>query len=246
MNSHLLLSQSHVDTFGHFAVARSSWERYWLNWNVQLRRWLVRWAVRGGDVGKRAFDIAGSLAFLLVFSPLYLALALLVKLNDRGPVFFSQTRVGRYGKTFQMYKFRSMRLNAEAEFQKLLAQNQHAEGVTFKMKNDPRVTSVGKWLRRFSLDELPQFVNVLKGEMSLVGPRPPVPREVALYTLADRRRLAVKPGLTCFWQVSGRSNIDFSGQVKLDVRYIETAGFWVDIKILARTVSAVMAGDGAS
>ena len=145
-----------------------------------------------------------------------------------------------------MYKFRSMRLNAEADFGKLLAQNEHADGVTFKMKNDPRITRVGKWLRRFSLDELPQFFNVLKGGMSLVGPRPPTPREVSLYTLADRRRLAVKPGLTCFWQVGGRSNIDFSGQVRLDVQYIESAGFWVDIKILLQTVRAVVAGTGAS
>jgi len=139
-----------------------------------------------------------------------------------------------------------MRLNAEAEFEKLLAQNKHAEGVTFKMKDDPRITRVGKWLRRFSLDELPQFVNVLKGGMSLVGPRPPTPREVCRYSLADRRRLAVKPGLTCYWQVGGRSNIDFSGQVKLDVQYIERAGFWVDIKILILTVGAVVAGTGAS
>ena len=232
--------------FGHFAVARSTFERQWLNWGVLWRRWLLRWRFRGGGAVKRAADIAGSIAFLLVFSPLYLALALLVKLEDRGPVFFSQTRTGRFGKKFQMYKFRSMRLDAEAEFEKLLAQNQHADGVTFKMKNDPRITTVGKWLRRFSLDELPQFFNVLKGGMSLVGPRPPTPREVLRYTLPDRRRLAVKPGLTCFWQVGGRSNIDFSGQVKLDVQYIESAGFWVDIKILLQTVRAVVAGTGAS
>jgi exopolysaccharide biosynthesis polyprenyl glycosylphosphotransferase len=246
MNTHTLPFHSHADSFGHFAVARTSWERHWLNFEVLWRRWLVRCALRSGDLLKRAFDIVGSLGFLLVFSPLFTVIALLVKLHDGGPILFRQTRVGRYGKTFQMLKFRSMRLDAEAEFQKLLAQNQHTEGVTFKMKNDPRVTKIGKFLRRYSLDELPQFVNVLNGQMSLVGPRPPVPREVALYSLADRRRLAVKPGLTCFWQVSGRSNIDFSGQVKLDVRYIETAGFWVDVKILARTVGAVVAGDGAS
>ena len=195
---------------------------------------------------KRALDIVGSIAFLIVFSPLYLLLALLVKLESRGPVFFSQTRVGRFGAELQMYKFRSMRQNAEAEFGKLLTQNQHTEGVTFKMKHDPRITRVGKWLRRFSLDELPQFVNVLAGGMSLVGPRPPTPREVSRYSLSDRRRLAVKPGLTCFWQVGGRSNIDFSGQVKLDVQYIETADFWVDVKILAQTVWAVVGGNGAS
>jgi lipopolysaccharide/colanic/teichoic acid biosynthesis glycosyltransferase len=230
---------------GHFAVSRTALERQWLNWCVQWRRWFLRWRVKSGAMMKRALDIVGSIAFLLVFSPLYLVLALLVKLEDRGPVFFSQTRVGRFGETLQMHKFRSMRLDAEAEFGKLLAQNEHADGVTFKMKNDPRITHVGKWLRRFSLDELPQFVDVLTGKMSLVGPRPPTPREVALYSPADRRRLAVKPGLTCFWQVGGRSNIDFSGQVKLDVQYIETAGFWVDIKILLRTVRAVVSGNGA-
>lgn len=233
------------ERFGQIAVARTTLERQWLNWSVLRRRWLLRWRVRSAAIMKRASDIVGSIAFLIVFSPLYLVLALLVKFEDRGPVLFGQTRVGRFGKELRMHKFRSMRLNAEAEFEKLLAQNQHSEGVTFKMKNDPRITRVGRWLRRFSLDELPQFYDVLKGDMSLVGPRPPTPREVLHYSSADRRRLAVKPGLTCFWQVGGRSNIDFSGQVKLDVQYIETAGFWVDIKILIRTVRAVVGGNGA-
>ena len=243
MNIHFLHPYS--ERFGQIAVARTTLERQWLNWSVFWRRWFLRWRVRSGAIMKRAFDIVGSLAFLIVFSPLYLVLALLVKLEDHGPAFFGQTRVGRFGEKLQMHKFRSMRLNAEAEFETLLAQNQHAEGVTFKMKNDPRITRVGKWLRRFSLDELPQFFDVLKGGMSLVGPRPPTPREVSHYSPADRRRLAVKPGLTCFWQVSGRSNIDFSGQVKLDVQYIETAGFWVDIKLLLRTMRAVVGGNGA-
>jgi exopolysaccharide biosynthesis polyprenyl glycosylphosphotransferase len=243
MNTHILNPYS--ERFGQFAVARSTFESQWLNWRVLWRRWFLRWRGRSGAIMKRAFDIVGSIAFLIVFSPFFLVLTLLVKLEDRGPVFFSQTRVGRFGKTLQMYKFRSMRLNAEAELEKLLAQNQHAEGVTFKMKNDPRITRVGKWLRRFSLDELPQFFNVLQGDMSLVGPRPPTPREVSQYSPADRRRLAVKPGLTCFWQVGGRSNIDFSRQVKLDVQYIETAGFWVDVKLLVRTVRAVVGGNGA-
>lgn len=244
MNTYTLNPYS--ERFDQFAVARTTLERRWLNWSVVWRRWLLRWRVRRGDVMKRALDIVGSAAFLIVFSPLFLLLALLVKLESRGPVFFSQTRTGRFGEEFRMYKFRSMRRSAEAEFGKLLAQNEHADGVTFKMKHDPRITRVGKFLRRFSLDELPQFANVLMGGMSLVGPRPPTPREVALYSPADRRRLAVKPGLTCFWQVGGRSNIDFSGQVKLDVQYIESAGFWVDIKILLRTVQAVVGGNGAS
>jgi lipopolysaccharide/colanic/teichoic acid biosynthesis glycosyltransferase len=127
----------------------------------------------------------------------------------------------------------------------LLATNRHKEGVTFKMKNDPRLTRIGKWLRRFSLDELPQFFNVLIGDMSIVGPRPPVPREVALYSLADRRRLAVKPGITCLWQIGGRAEIDFSGQVKLDVKYIEEQSVWGDITIVVKTVPAVLSGRGA-
>ena len=144
-----------------------------------------------------------------------------------------------------MLKFRSMCLDAEERLRELLARNHHKEGVTFKLQDDPRITKVGRWLRRFSLDELPQFFNVLRGEMSLVGPRPPVPREVAMYSLADRRRLAAKPGLTCIWQVSGQSRIDFSGQVKLDVQYIERQSFRLDLALLAKTVPAVLSGKGA-
>jgi len=243
MNTHILHPYS--EQFGNISVAQASLGRRWLNWRVYSHRWFLRWRVDGRGALKRAADIVGSSAFLLVFSPLYLVLTVLVKLQDRGPVFFGQTRVGRFGEEFQMHKFRSMVLNSEAELEKLLAQNQHPDGITFKMKNDPRITRIGKWLRRFSLDELPQFLDVLKGKMSLVGPRPPTPREVARYSPADRRRLAVKPGLTCFWQVSGRSNIDFSGQVKLDVQYIESAGLWLDTKILLRTVRAVVGGNGA-
>jgi len=235
----------HSERFGQIAVARTNAEHQWLSWSTRWRRWSSRWRVTNGDAIKRAFDIGASLTFLAVFTPLYGLLALLVKLDGRGPVLFGQTRIGHHGEEFQMYKFRSMQPEAEAEFATLLARNQHAGGVTFKMKNDPRVTPIGRWLRRFSLDELPQFVNVLKGNMSLVGPRPPTPREVSLYSPADRRRLAVKPGLTCFWQVSGRSNIDFSGQVKLDVQYIETACFWVDVKLLIQTLRAVVVGHGA-
>jgi lipopolysaccharide/colanic/teichoic acid biosynthesis glycosyltransferase len=135
--------------------------------------------------------------------------------------------------------------DAEKRLAEVLKNNQHREGVTFKLKDDPRITRVGKWLRKFSMDELPQFFNVLKGDMSLVGPRPPVPREVALYTPADRRRLAIKPGITCIWQISGRSEIDFSGQVKLDVEYIESQTFLNDLKILFKTVPAVISGKGA-
>jgi len=166
-------------------------------------------------------------------------------IEDGGGAFFSQTRVGQFGREFKMYKFRSMCLDAEQRLKDLLAKNHHREGVTFKLKDDPRITRVGKWLRKFSLDELPQFYNVLKGDMSLVGPRPPVPREVVKYAPADRRRLAVKPGITCIWQISGRAEIDFSGQVQLDVTYIESQSFLTDLTILARTVPAVLSGRGA-
>lgn len=138
-----------------------------------------------------------------------------------------------------------MCLDAEQRLKDLMAKNHHKEGVTFKVKDDPRITRVGKWLRKFSFDELPQLYNVLIGDMSLVGPRPPLPREVCKYSLSHRRRLAVKPGITCIWQISGRSEIDFSGQVQLDVDYIESQGFWVDVKILAKTIPAVFSGKGA-
>jgi exopolysaccharide biosynthesis polyprenyl glycosylphosphotransferase len=193
---------------------------------------------------KRLFDIIASLSVLLLISPLLTVIALLVKL-DGGPIIFAQKRVGKFGKEFKMYKFRSMRVDAEQQLQKLLAQNGHATGVTFKMKNDPRITRVGRILRKYSLDELPQFINVLKGEMSMVGPRPPLPREVALYTLKDRQRLAVTPGLTCFWQIGGRANIDFPEQVQLDVQYIESQSFWLDVWICLKTVPAVVLGKGA-
>jgi lipopolysaccharide/colanic/teichoic acid biosynthesis glycosyltransferase len=144
-----------------------------------------------------------------------------------------------------MYKVRSMCLDAEQRLKDLLERNHHREGITFKIKDDPRITRVGKWLRKFSLDELPQIWNVFIGNMSLVGPRPPLPREVNKYSPADRRRLAIKPGITCIWQISGRSEIDFSGQVKLDVTYIENQSFWTDVIILTRTIPAVLCGKGA-
>ena len=166
-------------------------------------------------------------------------------MEDGGPIIFAQRRVGKFGREFKMYKFRSMRVDAEARLQELLKQNGHATGVTFKIKNDPRITRVGRFIRKYSLDELPQFVNVFKGEMSIVGPRQPVPREVALYTLKDRQRLTVTPGLTCFWQVGGRADIDFPEQVQLDVQYIESQSFWLDLWICIKTIPAVVLGRGA-
>ena len=203
-----------------------------------------RWFVGSAEIAKRALDVAGSAAALIVLSPLLLLVGLLVRL-DGGPAIFAQTRVGRFGREFKMFKFRSMRPDAEQRLAEVLSANQHQTGVTFKIKNDPRVTPIGRWLRRFSLDELPQFYNVLIGDMSLVGPRPPLPREVALYSLADRRRLAVKPGLTCIWQISGRAEIDFPGQVRLDVTYIENQSLRQDLRILLRTPRAILLGSGS-
>lgn len=204
-----------------------------------------RWVTGGANVAKRALDITGSGAALLVLAPVFLVVALMIKFEDRGAIFFRQIRVGRHGRQFSMLKFRSMRFDAEERLRDVLAQNQHRRGVTFKLKGDPRVTRVGRFIRRFSIDELPQFYNVLIGDMSLVGPRPPVPREVAQYSLADRRRLAVKPGITCIWQISGRAEIDFSGQVRLDVSYIESRSFREDLRIIFKTVPAVLSGKGA-
>ena len=228
-----------------YAIAQSRWGRCWLLAHVQQQRLHAYWLAHGPDHIKRTVDFFVSLILLLVLSPIFLVIAIAVWVEDGGPVFFAQTRVGQDGHHFKMYKVRSMCQNAEERLRDLLGHNQHRDGVTFKLKDDPRITRVGRWLRKFSLDELPQFFNVFIGDMSLVGPRPPVPREVALYSPSDRRRLAVKPGITCIWQISGRSEIDFSGQVQLDVDYIETQNFWMDLKILARTIPAVLSGKGA-
>ncbi len=229
----------------HFEAAQTPWGRLGLALHVQQQRLRARWLASGAQRIKRFFDIVISFAMLLLVSPLLALIALAVWVEDGGPVFFAQTRVGRYGAHFKMYKIRSMCLDAEQRLKELLGKNRHQEGITFKIKDDPRITRVGRWLRKYSFDELPQLYNVLIGDMSLVGPRPPLPREVALYSLADRRRLAARPGITCLWQISGRSEIDFSGQVKLDVDYIERQSFWRDLHILARTVPAVLSGKGA-
>ena len=231
--------------FRRYALAQDPFGRFWLSLHVEMQRLRAEWFAYEGAFLKRTFDILVSLAFLILLSPLFLVVAVLVWIEDGGSVFFAQTRVGQYGREFKMYKIRSMCLDAEQRLKDLLQKNQHKEGITFKLKDDPRITRVGKWLRKFSLDELPQLFNVFIGNMSLVGPRPPVPREVAKYSPADRRRLAAKPGITCIWQISGRSEIDFSGQVQLDVNYIESQSFWKDLKILTQTVPAVLSGKGA-
>lgn len=190
---------------------------------------------------KRVIDILGSFTGLLLFSPLFIIIALIVKFTSKGPVFFSQKRVGRNGKAFDMYKFRSMVVNAEELKEKLAAQNEMS-GPMFKMKDDPRVTKVGKFIRKTSIDELPQLWNVLKGDMSLVGPRPSLPKEVAQFEGWMYKRLEVKPGLTCYWQVSGRNNIDFEDWMKLDIKYVDERSTWIDIKLIFKTVG-VLFGD---
>lgn len=194
---------------------------------------------------KRLLDVVGGLTGLLLLSPLFLVVALAVKLHDRGPVFFSQKRVGQWGREFDCPKFRTMVVDAEALKQALLNQNQHKDGVTFKMKRDPRITAVGRFIRKTSIDELPQLWSVLVGDMSLVGPRPPVPQEVMKYTLAQRRRLDVKPGLTCFWQVEGRGDVPFMQQVEMDIRYVDSQSVWLDIWLILKTIPVVIQGKGA-
>lgn len=222
--------------------------RWWHRLRIaraRLRTSMWRVAHRGHVVAKRALDTTVAAAALLVLAPLLASIAVAVKLTSRGPVLFRQTRVGRFGREFEMYKFRSMYSDAEARKQALLEANEMSGGVLFKMKDDPRITPIGRYLRKLSLDELPQLWHVLTGEMSLVGPRPPVPSEVAQYTPADRRRLDAVPGITCLWQVSGRSELPFRKQVELDVTYIESQSFWLDIKLLFQTVPAVVLARGA-
>jgi lipopolysaccharide/colanic/teichoic acid biosynthesis glycosyltransferase len=209
------------------------------------KRYLWLLVVNGSGFIKRLIDIIVGGGALIVLGPLFLFVALAIKLTDHGPVMFWQTRVGQWGREFRFPKFRSMVVNAEALKDQLAALNDHANGVTFKMKKDPRVTWIGRIIRKLSIDELPQLVCVLNGEMSLVGPRPALPKEVAKYKLADRRRLDVKPGLTCIWQVSGRGDIPFVQQVELDVKYIESQSLSFDLRLLALTVPAVLLGRGA-
>jgi lipopolysaccharide/colanic/teichoic acid biosynthesis glycosyltransferase len=194
---------------------------------------------------KRALDILIAASLLILLSPMLLVMALLIKCTDGGPIFFRQRRVGQFGQEFDFFKFRSMIVNAEALRLGLLAQNKHGNSITFKMCRDPRVTWIGRILRKTSIDELPQLWNVLKGEMTLVGPRPAVPREVVQYDGYERRRLAAVPGLTCIWQVSGRSDLDFRQQVELDLDYIRDRTLWLDLKLLLLTIPAVLSGRGA-
>ncbi|WP_270577710.1 sugar transferase [Caldibacillus thermoamylovorans] len=196
-------------------------------------------------ISKRFIDILGATVGLILLSPLFLIVAFLIKLEDNnGPVIFKQIRVGKGGKEFYMYKFRSMVANAE-ELKAQLMEKNEATGPVFKMKNDPRVTKVGKFIRKTSIDELPQLFNVLKGEMSLVGPRPPLPDEVAKYTSYEMQRLSVIPGLTCYWQVSGRSNLGFDEWIELDLKYIHDRSLLIDLKLILKTILVLFGSKNA-
>ncbi|NGT64007.1 sugar transferase [Clostridium perfringens] len=195
---------------------------------------------------KRVIDILGSGFGLIILSPLFLIVAIAIKIEDsKGSVLFSQKRVGQYGKEFNMYKFRSMVSNAEELKAKLMEQNEMS-GPMFKMKHDPRITRVGKFIRKTSIDELPQLINILKGEMSLVGPRPSLPKEVAKFESWMLKRLEVKPGLTCYWQVMGRNDIDFEDWMKLDVKYVDDRNLWLDIKLIFKTFFVLFGDESAS
>jgi len=220
--------------------------------STRLFRWRLRCKLGFWELGlrslyafKRLVDIVCSLLALVLLAPLFLVLMLLILLEDGRPFFFVQQRVGLNGRIFHFYKFRSMVKNAEQLKDQLIKQNESGDGVIFKMKRDPRITRIGGFLRRFSVDEFPQFFNVLKGDLAIVGPRPPVPREVAQYTLEDRKRLHVKPGLTCLWQIQGRSEIPFKEQVRLDLQYIQSQSLRKDFMIMLKTVPAVLLGRGA-
>lgn len=192
---------------------------------------------------KRLFDVFISLFLLTLWLPLFLILSIIIKATSPGPVFFRQRRVGLNGRIFTMFKFRTMAKDAESMKMDLMDLN-ILEGPVFKIKNDPRVTKIGQFLRKTSIDEIPQLINILKGEMSLVGPRPPIPDEVDQYKLDDRRRLSMKPGITCLWQVSGRNEIQFEEWMKLDRKYIDQWSLWLDFKILIKTIPAVFRGTG--
>jgi exopolysaccharide biosynthesis polyprenyl glycosylphosphotransferase len=213
-----------------------------LGFSLRLVGWVL--GIKASQGLKRLLDVGVSGLALIVFSPLLLLTALAIKLDSPGPVFFKQTRVGKWGRLFGIYKFRSMYTDAEKRKQELAAQNE-ATGPVFKMKRDPRITRVGRVIRKLSIDELPQLINVLRGDMSLVGPRPPLPKEVDEYEYHQRRRLDAVPGITGLQQVSGRSDLNFEQWVAFDVTYIEQQSLWFDIKILLKTIPAVLTGRGA-
>ncbi len=216
-----------------------------LKWKQRSRLMFWETMLRGLLIVKRVFDTVLAVVALAVLFPLFLLVAAWIIIEDGFPVIFTQKRVGLDGREFKMFKFRTMCRDAEKMKEELLERNESKDGVIFKIRQDPRVLRCGHFLRRYSIDELPQFLNVLIGDLSIVGPRPPLPIEVKHYSLSDRKRLHVKPGLTCLWQISGRSDIPFGGQVSLDMQYIQSQSIWKDFLIVMKTIPAVLFGRGA-
>lgn len=196
-------------------------------------------------VVKRIIDIIGALSGMVLLSPVFLITMIAIKMDSKGPIFFSQKRVGIKGKIFKLYKFRSMVVNAEDQISKLQDKNEMT-GPMFKIKDDPRITKVGKIIRKTSIDELPQLLNVLKGEMSLVGPRPNLENEVLKFSPYQKQKLLVKPGLTCYWQIMGRSSIGFNEWMELDIKYIKDRNTWLDIKLILKTVRVLFGDENAT
>ena len=213
--------------------------------SIQFRMLVWHITIRFSLAFKRLMDIVLAILALVLGSPIFLLTAFLVKVTSPGPIIFSQVRVGKFGRHFKFYKFRSMYIDAEARKAELMKHNESKDGVIFKMKHDPRITPVGRFIRKFSIDELPQLFNVILGDMSLVGPRPPLPSEVRTYTLEERKRLNITPGITCLWQVSGRSELPFKQQMALDKEYIASRSAWKDFLILLKTIPAILTGKGA-
>jgi lipopolysaccharide/colanic/teichoic acid biosynthesis glycosyltransferase len=237
--------QARMDLFRTLNLPVSRASTHLFRWRLRCKLGFWELGLRNLYALKRLLDILLSLTALLLLTPVFTVIMLIIYLEDGRPFFFVQQRVGLNGRIFNFYKFRSMVKNAEKLKDQLIKQNESGDGVIFKMKKDPRITKIGGFLRRFSVDEFPQFFNVLKGDLAIVGPRPPVPREVAQYTLEDRKRLHAKPGLTCLWQIQGRSEIPFKEQVRLDLQYIQSQSLWKDFVIMLKTVPAVLLGRGA-
>ena len=234
-------------TSGMFVLPDSFFSRdqVFAKLRVRYTKFLLTFGSCCGRIIKRWMDVCGSLAAIVLLMPLFIVISIWPKLDSPGPLFYRQVRIGLYGRPFYFYKFRSMYIDSDARRAALEKENESKDGVLFKMKNDPRITRCGRFIRKYSIDEAPQFFNVLLGDMSLVGPRPPLPSEVAQYSLDDRKRLEILPGITCIWQISGRSDIPFREQVVLDKEYIRGQSLWKDVLILFKTIPAVLAGKGA-
>ena len=210
-----------------------------------FRKWYLNFKEKTYFILKRVIDLIIITVLSPFWVPIFCFISVMIKLNSYGPVIFSQKRVGQNGDIFTFYKFRTMYQGSEGKLNNIYHLNESKDGIIFKLKKDPRITGVGKILRKLSLDELPQLWNILRGEMTLVGHRPPIVREVERYTLEQKRRLLTKPGLTCLWQISGRSDLPFKAQLRLDKEYIRTQSLRLDLKILILTIPAVLSGKGA-